>query len=100
MGGQLTDNGPSSSTVGELCQEVLFWVKKRKLPRLTLKCFKTGRRTQIQSSVEALGDETANGCLVLDRTGTTAERHRRELKTLNTVTYAFLPARQEGSLPS
>jgi len=24
--------------------------------------------------------ETANGCLVLDRTGTTAERHERELK--------------------
>jgi hypothetical protein len=56
-----------------------------------MKCFATGRRSQTHSSVQALGAETANGCLVLEA-GTTAEGHQRELKTLKTVRYALLPS--------
>src|SRR6266852_7588029 len=43
-------------------------------------CFETGRRSQTQSSVRPCGAETANGCLVLDRRGITAERREGELE--------------------
>src|SRR6266478_3087298 len=62
-------------------------------------CFETGRRSQTQSSVRPFGAETANGCLVLDRRGTTAERHERELKALKDFTHALSKARQESFCP-
>jgi hypothetical protein len=75
-------------------------VKESKFPRLTSKCFETGRRSQTQSSVQALGAETVNGCLVLDRPGITAERHQLELNILTSITYALLPSAPGELLPS
>src|SRR5260370_559785 len=46
-----------------------------------------------------LGAETANGCLVLDREGTTAERHERELKHLRILCTRFFEARRESFCP-
>src|SRR5205807_6056379 len=45
------------------------------------------------------GAETANGCLVLNRRGTTAERHERELKHLRILCTRFSEARRESFCP-
>jgi hypothetical protein len=45
------------------------------------------------------GAETANGCLVLNRRGTTAERHERELKHLRILYTRFSEARRESICP-
>jgi hypothetical protein len=44
--------------------------------------------------------ETANGCLVLDRTGTTAEGHERELRNLEEFVHALLRSASGEFLPS
>jgi len=64
------------------CQvsSVADWATERKLPMPPSNCFETGRRSQTQSSVRPFGAETANGCLGLDRRGTTAERREVELE--------------------
>jgi hypothetical protein len=62
-------------------------------------CFEAGRRSQTQSSVEAPWAETANGCLVPNHQGTTAQRHERELKTLKSFITRFSSARQESFCP-
>jgi hypothetical protein len=41
------------------------WATELQFRRPTLICFEAGRRSKIQSSVEAPWAETANGCLVL-----------------------------------
>jgi hypothetical protein len=46
------------------------------------------------------GAETANGCLVLDRAGTTAERHERELKALKNSNHVLLQSASGELLPS
>src|SRR5215471_5995129 len=57
---------------------------------LSPRCFETGRRSLTQSSVEALVAETANGCLVLHRTGTIAERHKPRAEELEKTFHALL----------
>jgi len=44
--------------------------------------------------------DTANGCLVLDRAGTTAERHERELKAVRNFIHALLLSASGELLPS
>src|SRR5713226_5407475 len=62
-------------------------------------CFETGRRSQTQSSVRSFGAETANGCLVLDRRGTTAERREGELERPEDFCLRSSQAHQESSCP-
>src|SRR5206468_5391813 len=58
------------------------WARERKLPMPLSRCFETGRRSLTQSSVEAFVSETANGCLVLHRAGTIAERQKPRAEEL------------------
>src|SRR5712692_2623645 len=62
-------------------------------------CFETGRRSPTQSSVRSFGAETANGCLVLDRRGTTAERREGELERPEDFCLRSSQAHQESSCP-
>src|SRR6266403_621885 len=62
-------------------------------------CFETGRRSQTQSSVRPFGAETANGGLVLDRRGTTAERREGELERPEDFCQRSSRARQESFCP-
>jgi hypothetical protein len=54
---------------------------------------------QLNLLCRPFGAETANGCLVLNRRGTTAERHERELKHLRTLCTRFSEARRESFCP-
>jgi hypothetical protein len=64
-------------------------------PGVLYELFRDWQRTQTQSSVTAhLEPETANGCLVLPRVGTDAERH-----TLRTVHPEFIGLRTLPSAP-
>src|SRR5881296_3518110 len=53
------------------------------------RCFETGRRSLTQSSVEAFVSETANGCLVLHRAGTIAERQKPRAEELEKTFHAL-----------
>src|SRR5713226_3575997 len=72
---------------------------ERKLPMPPSNCFETGRSSHTQSSVRSFGAETANGCLVLDRRGTTAERREGELERPEDFCLRSSQAHQESSCP-
>ena len=54
--------------------------QRRAISRDSLGLFRDWQRTQTQSSVKVERLETANGCPVLRKAGTTAERHKCELR--------------------
>ncbi len=57
-------------------------------------------RQELNLLWKPFGAETANGCLVLDRAGTTAERHEGELKAPKDFTHALLQSASAELLPS
>jgi hypothetical protein len=64
-------------------------------------CFETGRRSLTQSSVEAdSGAPTANGCLILQIAGTTAERRQPRAEELKELFHALLLSASGELLPS
>ena len=57
-------------------------------PEAPFGLFQDWQRAQTQSSVMAFGPETANGCPVLQRAGTTAERHTLRAESSAGISFA------------
>ena len=67
-------------------------------PEAPSELFRDWQRTQTQSSVTVFGPETANECPVLQRAGTTAERHTLRAGSSENIRFCALliGARQEN----